>query len=572
MCVADSLTVNVKVSINQNITGLIGNNNTSLTCVFIKEANKRLTGIEVIAKNKTEDFKDGKPIAIFVPNKPAILHLYGQYLTGRVTLTNITSTSTNATLTFKELKCDDERDYLCKYTYKDKYGSISSEKSQPTRISVHVMSSKPDHISSIIVASTTEMQGSTSSIYKTTLSSQKGDSFSIPSSIETVTKTQLPSNDNLPLVYNEEDNVMFTCTGNIGNPPGKFIWQKTFSQGKTPIVYSNETTYIEEIPGTCSFNGTSHLTVKIYAEDIKAKIRCFEESQANETDMYLETEPFDVLFQINHVDINKQPNLQQYDTKTDNITLSCKFKGIGNPQPSYVWFKEGKNNSILSNKSVYVIENVIRKNSGVYICEVYNIIDDIHYRKSNSMGIHIVYVDELPSSTDSSLLKIVIVYMIPVVCVVLFIGICVAVIKHFCIRPKKKETEETYYQTLSHDGITVNAEYTSVIHTNNTYVGEAKDDLVCSNGKERNENNSRNRDELLTGYLTCMPTTGSTSVNDPDNYDDVIASDQTVVYDEINQERTLNTEVSKAYKSISTDHGDHYDIIDVAMQSSVNDG
>ncbi|CAG2229255.1 unnamed protein product [Mytilus edulis] len=444
----DSLTVNVKVSINQNITGLIGNNDTSLTCVFINEANKRLTGVEVIAKNKTEDFKDGKPIAIFEPNQPAILHFNGQYLTGRVTLTNITSTSTNATLTFKELKCDDERDYLCKCNYKDIYGSaLPPEKSQPTRISVH-----------------------------------------------------------------------------------------------------------EEIPGKCSFKGTSHLMVKIYAEDIKATIRCFEKSQANETDSFLETEPFDVLFQINHVDINKQPNLQQYDTKTDNITLSCKFKGIGNPQPSYVWFKEGKNNSILSNKSVYVIENVIRNNSGVYICEVYNIIDDIHYRKSNSVGIHIVYVDELPSSTDSSLLKIV-------------IGNYVDDIDVNC-----GETEETYYQTLSHDGITVNAEYTSVIHTNNTYVGEAKDDLVCSNGKERNENNSRNRDELLTGYLTCMPTTGSTSVNDPDNYDDVIASDQTVVYDEINQERTLNTELSKAYKSISTDHGDHYDIINVAMQSSVNDG
>lgn len=50
------------------------------------------------------------------------------------------------------------------------------------------------------------------------------------------------------------------------------------------------------------------------------------------------------------------------------------------------------------------------------------------------------------------------------------------------------------------------------------------------------------------------------------------ASDQTVVYDEINQQMTLYTEVSKDHKSVSTDHGDHYDIMDVAMQSSVNDG
>lgn len=115
------------------------------------------------------------------------------------------------------------------------------------------------------------------------------------SSTDTVTNTHLELTDNIPLVYSEEDNVTFTCTGDIGNPPGKLIWQKTFPQGKIPITYSNETTYIEEIPGKCSFKGTSHLMVKIYAEDIKAKIRCFEESQANETDMHLETEPFDVL-------------------------------------------------------------------------------------------------------------------------------------------------------------------------------------------------------------------------------------------------------------------------------------
>lgn len=91
--------------------------------------------------------------------------------------------------------------------------------------------------------------------------------------------------------------------------------------------------------------------------------------------------------QINHLDINKQPNQNQYDQKIDNITLTC--IGNGNPQATYVWFKKGHNSSILSNKSFYIIKNVIRNNSGVYICEGYNIIEDIIYRKSNSVDIYI---------------------------------------------------------------------------------------------------------------------------------------------------------------------------------------
>ncbi|CAC5425223.1 unnamed protein product [Mytilus coruscus] len=375
--------------------------------------------------------------------------------------------------------------------------------------------------------------------------------------------------------------VMFICTGNIGSSPEKLIWQKTFPREKKPVTYSNETTDIEKIPGKCSFKGSSHLTVKIYAEDIKAKIRCFEESQVNVPGMYLETEPFDVHFQVNHVDINKQPNQKQYDTKTDSITLTC--KGIGNPQPTYVWFKEGKYNSILSNKSFYVIENIIRNNSGVYICEVNNIIDDINYRKSNSVEINIVYV-------------------IPVICVVLFIVICAAIIKLCYIRPKRKENEENYYQTLSHDVMTVNPEYASVIYTNNTSVGEAGDNVVCNNGKEGNKNRNNVSDrtviydevnqqanlnfesskndkpvlnnnsgfdvstessmndgeKLQTGDLTCKEVTDDTSVQDPNNYEDLIASDRTAVYvyDVINQQTTLKYKVPKARVSVSTDNID----------------
>ncbi|CAC5393405.1 unnamed protein product [Mytilus coruscus] len=185
----------------------------------------------------TEDCDDKKPIAIFKPDRAAKLHSSGEYLSGRVTLTNITNKSTSATLKFHKLKCIDEKDYICKYYVIDMDGAVSTAKSETT---------------SILVI----------------------------------------GND---VFVSEWWTVMFTSTGNIGKPPGKLIWQKISPQQKMSVTYSNETTEIEELPEICSFRGTSNLTIQISGEDFKAKIRCFDTSQANVRGMYVETEPFDVL-------------------------------------------------------------------------------------------------------------------------------------------------------------------------------------------------------------------------------------------------------------------------------------
>ncbi|CAC5386252.1 unnamed protein product [Mytilus coruscus] len=170
--------------------------------------------------------------------------------------------------------------------------ALPTEKSPPTSISIQATSSKPDSIPSIILLSTkSETRGYSSSLYNTFFRTKNNAilTFWTPP-----TTKHMQSTANVSLIFREGDTIMFICTGNIGNPPGKLIWQKMLPQGKKPINYSNETTDIEEIPGKCSFKGTSHLTVKVYAEDIKATIRCFEESQVNVPGMSLETEPFDV--------------------------------------------------------------------------------------------------------------------------------------------------------------------------------------------------------------------------------------------------------------------------------------
>ena len=87
----------------------------------------------------------------------------------------------------------------------------------------------------------------------------------------------------------EGTNVTFTCTGNVGKPAGKFKWTKY--RGSTPTFYNDATTTAVEMPGNCTFNGTSMLTIKLEAEDNNAVIRCEVEQELATPDMYTESQP-----------------------------------------------------------------------------------------------------------------------------------------------------------------------------------------------------------------------------------------------------------------------------------------
>lgn len=123
-----------KISIKQTITGDVGNISTHLTCLFTIDMQFDLLYVAIVAKNKQGNFPTTNPIAIFTPGKPAKLFSSGEHLAERVTLTNITNESTNATLTFHTLLCEDENDYICTYNYIDDV--IQTNTSNPTRMLV----------------------------------------------------------------------------------------------------------------------------------------------------------------------------------------------------------------------------------------------------------------------------------------------------------------------------------------------------------------------------------------------------------------------------------------------------
>lgn len=487
----------VNISINQNITGIVCKNGTDLTCSFIKDNNQSFVNVAIIARNKNGIFLKNEPVAIFPPNKVAILPPSGDYLSGRVTLTNITKVSTNATMTFHNLQCGDETDYMCTFNYINEVGVVIIDESEPTRILVKAFPSMPDSISYVVIASigTKKQENSSENLLNNQSngsSSTNRNSSSSFSTLLTDTVTLIPLRTTKTSVssFREGDTVQFTCTGNIGKPPGKFVWQIIPQQGG-PIVYSNETTVVvDQIPDICSFRGTSNLTIQITADYFKAKVRCFEEFQANVVGMFVETELLNVSYTVRHININKQPNKAQYDQKTPTINLTC--TGDGNPEPTYNWFRQENRSSILSWTNFYIIEDVIQNYSGVYICEAYNTIDGIEYNANYSVEIDIV--DELWSSKESESSKMAAVHAVYVILIICAVIICALVVKYYYNPSKMKKREQNYCQKLTCNDSNVNA----VTHST---VSLTELDGVSDVNKE-SKNNSRSSGEEKTLVTT----------------------------------------------------------------------
>lgn len=99
---------------------------------------------------------------------------------------------------------------------------------------------------------------------------------------------------NSAFVITDGDSVPFVCTGDVGKPHGKFIFQK-FRRGHIlPINYTSTSTSIREMSDNCSYYRTSNVTLQVTADDNKAVIRCAVVSPLTEISMYVESEPLKV--------------------------------------------------------------------------------------------------------------------------------------------------------------------------------------------------------------------------------------------------------------------------------------
>ena len=118
----------LQIKINTNVTATIGDTNVELWCSYIKDGGDHIFYMNMQARNKTSE-EYFQIVAFYPPESKS--ELTGEYLTGRVSLTNPTDESSKAILTFNKIQCVDDTDYICSITYRNviihmKYTSSTS--------------------------------------------------------------------------------------------------------------------------------------------------------------------------------------------------------------------------------------------------------------------------------------------------------------------------------------------------------------------------------------------------------------------------------------------------------------
>lgn len=122
------------ISINENRSGLIGSNGTTLECLYNKEEKDDVLTLYLLYKNTTSDIYE--EIVVFRPRAEPQLTLTGQYLLERVHLQNDLVTSSRASMTFYKIQCIDDAAYKCRITYLDQFFQQYTVESEATTINV----------------------------------------------------------------------------------------------------------------------------------------------------------------------------------------------------------------------------------------------------------------------------------------------------------------------------------------------------------------------------------------------------------------------------------------------------
>ncbi|XP_052072188.1 serine-rich adhesin for platelets-like isoform X1 [Mytilus californianus] len=343
-------------------------------------------------------------------------------------------------MVFNKLLCIDDTFYRCNVRFVDSGGVPRDATSNNISISVQVTPSKPDRIFWIKVfadssstTSTVPMSATTSSSssavttklnetistmdsdeqndttasthstlpttdHKTTSSTPSDEYLSTDSSYRTTTHSIQQTTTAQGIA--EGDNITVVCTGDVGKPAEKHVFQKYRNGHNLSMTYTATETSISEMSENCSYYRRSNLTFQVMSRDNNAVIRCVVNSSMAEPDMYVETEPIEVYYEVSMPTIIKYPNKAYYVVGEDtSIHLTC--KSDGNPKPNYQWYKENHKERISTNENLNITDMNVT-NSGVYTCKVSNTFNGGTFTNSTDLQVNIMNKVDISTTQSSS--------------------------------------------------------------------------------------------------------------------------------------------------------------------------
>ncbi|CAC5420445.1 unnamed protein product [Mytilus coruscus] len=396
-----------------------------------------INSVWILATNIT--LNDFQNVASFDPDFGPKLQPFGKVLFGNASLSPFNKGSKRGSMSFDDLNCKHSRLYKCRLFVKKVDNPIIITESEAMGISVQVPPSKPDsvllvHTPADSSVPTTKHMDYSSSSPSTAVTSNENETVSASqtekqnittafnhSTIHTTghnSTTSTPSHEDLSTnssyrttTYSiqqttteqgiaEGNNITVVCTGDVGNPPVEHVFQKYINGKIVPMKDTVTSTSIPDMPENCSYYRTSNLTFQLTAKDNNAVIRCVVNSSMVELDMYVETAPIKVYYEV------RMPTIQLYPNKTDyvvglysSIDLIC--KSDGNPKPNYHWYKENHNMPI-SNSENFTITDMNKTDSGMYTCNVSNTFNGNTYNIATYVRVNIIYEADISTTQSSS--------------------------------------------------------------------------------------------------------------------------------------------------------------------------
>ncbi|CAG2199633.1 unnamed protein product [Mytilus edulis] len=275
----------------------------------------------------------------------------------------------------------------------------------------------------------------------------------------------------------EGDRVTFVCSGDVGRPPGKLIFQ-TFQRDHSLIInYAATNTSLQELQDNCSYYRTSYMTFMVTPVYNTAVIRCAVVSTLAEN-MYVESEPLDVNYSVTVPTIGKNPDKTDYLVGVDtSISLNC--TADGNPKPNYIWYKDNQIEAISTSENL-TIRNVTTANSGIYICSVTNTVNGVISRKHVMLHVCITKVNATPVIIHSYIENTVVI-VVGTVCGLIILAVCVMLFS--AIHNKYKSAD--YVNTTQQQHLSLNEGFGHTLDAHN-YEEIARTDHLYNNTNLRN--------------------------------------------------------------------------------------